>query len=91
VAAELPGRVVELEIDRSDELLKGPTAGEPAAPKTGATLVVGQEGVAYRGIPVPTKHGVDGLGQLGAAGFVDADCITRIEFSGAVYPTLIPR
>jgi len=34
--------------------------------------VVFQEGVAHSGLAIPGKHGVDGLGELGAAGLVDA-------------------
>jgi len=35
-------------------------------------------------------HGVDGLGELGAALFVDADCDGRTELSGAIFSPYFP-
>ena len=52
---------------------------------------VGKVDVADGGVTVPCGHGIDGLGELGAGCLVDADCITRAEVSGAIYPTIIPR
>jgi hypothetical protein len=69
-------------VRRGNELLQRPAAREPAAAgDAGAGLVllrdhfrgyIRQIGVAHIGVAVPAKHGVDGLGQLGAALLVDA-------------------
>ena len=36
-------------------------------------------------------NGVNSFREFGAAYLVSADYITRTEFSGAIWPTLIPR
>ena len=62
-----------------DELLKRPATPEPTAPAEPggphSHVPVGgdirEEGIADLGVAVPVEHRVDGLGQLGAAGFID--------------------
>jgi len=67
-------------LSRREELLERPAAREPASPaeiklsliRVGVDADVGKVGVAHGGPFVVAEHGVDGLGELGAAPFVDA-------------------
>jgi len=80
---------VEFDSSRREEFLKRPPPGKPAAVLKGRSWISDRFCVAHilevneadHRIFVPAKHGVDSLGELGAAGLVDADCVTRTEFS----------
>src|SRR5205085_12180288 len=65
----------------SNERLKRPAASEPSTlPKSGfpgdlLTITrrnIRKVHIAFGRITVPTEHGIDGFGKLGAAGFVNA-------------------
>ena len=89
-AKELPVTGKEDDGPGGDELLKRPTPGEPLAsanlgpfdqPLVVETrgIHVGKEGVTDGGRRVPREHGVDGLGQFGAARLVNAARIYPYE------------
>ena len=91
-----PVRGVETQSVWSDKFLQGPASGEPPALmklrlrfNSAPAKDIGEKYIANLGSRIPPKHRVDSLGQLSTARLVDADCVTRIEFSGAICPTLI--
>ena len=59
---------------RCQHLLKCPASAEPSTPVQVIQVsgIVLEPDVALCGARVPLVHGIDGLGQLGAAAFVDA-------------------
>jgi len=67
---------------RRNQLLQGPTPGEPPAPLQSGyphavdhgrgSVKIREEGVAHLRASVPLEHGVDGLSEFRTARFVDA-------------------
>ena len=94
-----PVWVVKQELARTQKLLQSPSSFEPPTAcewwvardgRRRDVVNIFQIGEANVGFLVPSEHRVDSLGELGAAGLIDTDYVTRTEFSGAICRTVIP-
>lgn len=93
LAQQAPVGGEEVELGGRNQLLQSPPASEPAAQTQlrvwtlpvvqGGRVHVGQNGVALGGLLVPEIHGVDCLGQLGAAHLIDAARVDPEEVESA--------
>lgn len=72
------------------QLLQCPASGEPGRSFKDENFAlaqhVAQVHIADDGVLIPTKHGVDSLGQLGTAAFVDAARIDPLDLDQFPFP-----
>lgn len=79
-ASKFLGRIIESYFLRSNELLKCPASSEPSALRKACIRLyrwveIKEKYITDNSIRIISEHGVDGLGQLGAAALIDTTCV----------------